>query len=226
MSLRLAGVARLGDLLIEADFSVGNEVVAITGVNGIGKTSLLKVIAGLLSLESGSLVLDDEVLDEPSKNIFVHAYKRRLGMVSQFDEIFPFLNAQDNVAFPLRATGMHRAVARAQAIDAMSRHGIEHLAFSHPEQLSGGQRQRVGLVRGLIGKPKIVLLDEPFSMLDEMARGEVHSWLRSRLKELSGPKFIVTHDQQDIEQLCDREIALVLQPSQHSGLRSVASIIR
>jgi ABC-type sulfate/molybdate transport systems ATPase subunit len=226
MSLILRGLVRLGDLTIESDVSVGNEIVAITGANGIGKTSLLKVIAGLLSLESGSLIMDDEVLDDPSKNIFVPAHKRKLGMVSQFDDILPFLNAQDNIAFPLMAAGMDRATSRVQAIEAMEKHGIRALAQMKPTQLSGGQRQRVGLVRGLIGESKIVLLDEPFSMLDELARSEVRFWLRSRLDELPGPKFIVTHDRQDVEQLCDREMALEQRPNQHSGLRSVATTVR
>jgi molybdate transport system ATP-binding protein len=226
MSLVLRGLVRLGGFSIRSDFSVGNEIVAITGANGIGKTSLLKVIAGLVSLESGSLIMDDEVLDDPSKNIFVPAHQRKLAMVSQFDDILPFLTAQDNIAFPLRAAGMDRATSRVQAIEAMEKHGIGHLAQMKPMQLSGGQQQRVGLVRGLIGESKIVLLDEPFSMLDESARSEVRFWLRGRLDELPGPKFIVTHDRQDVEQLCDREVALEQQPNQHSGHRSVTTIIR
>jgi ABC-type sulfate/molybdate transport systems ATPase subunit len=147
-------------------------------------------------------------------------------MVSQFDEILPFLDVQDNIAFPLSAAGVGRVVARAQSLDAITGHGIAHLAHMRPEQLSGGQKQRVALVRGLIAEPKIVLLDEPFSMLDEMALSEVRSWLRSQLDALSGPKFIVTHNRRDIEQLCDREITLVQQQNQHSSHRSVTTIIR
>ncbi len=226
MTLFFQGVARLGELSIEVDFSLGNEVVAITGVNGIGKTSLLKVIAGLVSLESGTLKIGEEVLDDPTNKIFVQAHERRVGMTFQEDTLLPFLNVQDNIAFPLRASGIARVDARTQAIDAMNSHGIEHLALMRPEQLSGGQKQRVALVRSLITQPKIVLLDEPLSALDATARTEVRSWLRSQLESLSGPKFIVTHDRQDVEQLCDREIMLVQEPNQHSGLRSVATIIR
>jgi molybdate transport system ATP-binding protein len=89
----------------------------------------------------------------------------------------------------------------------MGQHGIGHLAQMKPMQLSGGQQQRVALVRALINKPQLVLLDEPLSALDVDARREVRSWLRDQLKSLPGTKFVVTHDLVDIAELCDREIA-------------------
>jgi ABC-type sulfate/molybdate transport systems ATPase subunit len=123
--------------------------------------------------------------------------------------LLPFLSALDNVAYPLMATGIGRQQAQQLAIDAMGQHGIGHLAQMKPMQLSGGQQQRVALVRALINKPQLVLLDEPLSALDVDARREVRSWLRDQLKSLHGTKFVVTHDLVDIAELCDREIAFV-----------------
>jgi ABC-type sulfate/molybdate transport systems ATPase subunit len=122
------------------------------------------------------------------------------------------------------ATGIGRREAQQLAIDAMGQHGIGHLAQMKPTQLSGGQQQRVALVRALINKPQLVLLDEPLSALDVDARREVRSWLRDQLKSLSGTKFVVTHDLVDIAELCDREIAF-MQP-QLLGNETQTTIVR
>jgi ABC-type sulfate/molybdate transport systems ATPase subunit len=122
------------------------------------------------------------------------------------------------------ATGIGRQQAQQLAIDAMGQHGIGHLAQMKPTQLSGGQQQRVALVRALINKPQLVLLDEPLSALDVDARREVRSWLRDQLKSLSGTKFVVTHDLVDIAELCDREIAF-MQP-QLLGNETQTTIVR
>ncbi|MEJ6628341.1 MAG: ATP-binding cassette domain-containing protein, partial [Ilumatobacteraceae bacterium] len=109
---------------------------------------------------------------------------------------------------------IRRQQARQYARDAMGQHGIIHLAEMKPIQLSGGQQQRVALVRALINRPQMVLLDEPLSALDADARREVRAWLTVQLRSLPGTKFVVTHDRVDIAELCDREIALT-QPQIH-----------
>jgi len=164
--------------------------------------------------------------DALASQSFVPAHRRGLGMVFQDNVLMPFLSAVDNVAYPLTNRAVDKSVARKRAHDAMSDHGIGNLGAMMPHQLSGGQQQRVGLVRALIDIPRLVLLDEPFAALDADARRDVRVWLRTQLGQLPGSKFVVTHDSQDVEQLCDREITLVQQPNQQSGLRSVATIIR
>ena len=124
------------------------------------------------------------------------------------------------------ATGVGRQQAQQRAIDAMRQHGIGHLAQMKPMQLSGGQQQRVSLVRALINKPQLVLLDEPLSALDVDARREVRAWLRDQLKSLPGTKFVVTHDLVDIAELCDREIAFVQPQSQLLGNEMQTTIVR
>jgi len=230
MSVVLKGSVRQGRLILDIDVVVGDEIVAISGVNGIGKTTFLRLLAGLLPLESGILQVNGNVLDGALNNIdrqvFVPAHQRNVGMVFQDNVLLPFLSALDNVAYPLMATGIGRQQAQQLAINAMGQHGIGHLAHMKPMQLSGGQQQRVALVRALIGKPQLVLLDEPLSALDADARREVRSWLRDQLKSLPGTKFVVTHDLVDIAELCDREIAFMQSQSQLLGNETQTTIVR
>jgi ABC-type sulfate/molybdate transport systems ATPase subunit len=212
MSAVLQGSVRQGRLILDIDVAFGDEIVAISGVNGIGKTTFLRVLAGLLSLDTGTLQVNGNVLDDVDRQLFVPAHLRNVGMVFQDNVLLPFLSALDNVAYPVMTTGIGRQQAQQLAIDAMGQHGIGHLAQMKPTQLSGGQQQRVALVRALINKPQLVLLDEPLSALDADARREVRSWLRDQLMAIPGTKFVVTHDLVDIAELCDREIAFVQPP--------------
>ena len=226
MSVVLKGSVRQGRLILDIDIVVGDEIVAISGVNGIGKTTFLRLLAGLLTLESGILQVNGIVLDDVDRQVFVPAHQRNVGMVFQDNVLLPFLSALDNVAYPLMATGIARQQAQQLSINAMGQHGIGHLAHMKPMQLSGGQQQRVALVRALIGKPQLVLLDEPLSALDADARREVRSWLRDQLKSLPGTKFVVTHDLIEIAELCDREIAFKQPQSQLSGNETQTTIVQ
>ena len=230
MSVVLKGSVRQGRLILDLDIDIGDEVVGISGANGIGKTTFLRVLAGLLPLDAGILQINGNVLDSASDNadrqVFVPAHLRNVGMVFQDNVLLPFLSALDNVAYPLMATGIGRQQAQQLAIDAMGQHGIGHLSQMKPTQLSGGQQQRVALVRALINKPQLVLLDEPLSALDADARREVRRWLRDQLKSLPGTKFVVTHDRLDIAELCDREIAFTQPQSQLLGNETQTTIVR
>ena len=226
MSVMLKGSVRQGRLVLDMDIVVGDEIVAISGVNGIGKTTLLRVLAGLLPLDAGILQVNGNVLDDIAQQLFFPAHLRNVGMVFQDNVLLPFLSALDNVAYPILTTGISRQQSRKQAIDAMGEHGIGHLAEMKPAQLSGGQQQRVALVRAMIGKPQMVLLDEPLSALDEDARREVRVWLKDQLKALPGTKFVVTHDRLDIAELCDREIALTQPQVQLADGLSQTTIVR
>jgi ABC-type sulfate/molybdate transport systems ATPase subunit len=226
MSVMLKGSVRQGRLMLDIDIAVGDEIVAISGVNGIGKTTFLRVLAGLLPLDSGILQMNGIVFDDIDHQVFVPAHLRNVGMVFQDNVLMPFLSALDNVAYPMMASGFGRQEAQQLAIDAMGQHGIGHLAQTKPTQLSGGQQQRVALVRALINKPQLVLLDEPLSALDVDARREVRSWLGDQLKLLPGTKFVVTHDLVDIAELCDREIAFMQPQSQLLGNEMQTTIVR
>src|SRR6266581_1649385 len=137
------------------------ELVAVLGPNGAGKTSLLRALAGLLSLSAGRVTLDGVVLEDPAEGIRVPTERRPVGMVFQDYLLFPHLSAVENVAFGLRARGVRRAEARRTAQGWLERLGLPDVADAGPRALSGGQQQRVALARALATKPRLLLLDEP-----------------------------------------------------------------
>lgn len=206
--LSLHGHVSLGTFTLNANLELNNEVLGVVGPNGIGKTTMLRVIAGLIALDDGVLAVNGDVFDDVAKRVFVPSHKRCVGMVFQDHMLLPFLKVVDNVAFPLRCIGVGKSEARASSRQELEVNGLSHLAELYPDALSGGQSQRVSLVQALIARPRIVLLDEPLSALDEQARPEVRRQLREALVVLSGPKVIVSHDRADIDDLCDRVIAL------------------
>ena len=208
MTLNLSGTVCIGSFTLRTEVSAENEIIAITGANGVGKTTLLRLLAGIVNLTTGSLLIDGVTYDDATTDIFVPANRRGVSMVFQNETLLPFLSVCDNIAFPLRMSGMSRSKSREVARDAISSHGLSKLADLMPNDLSGGQAQRVALVRAFINTPKIILLDEPLSALDENARPELRKFLREKMSEISGYKFVVTHDRQDVEQICDREIHL------------------
>ena len=208
MTLNLSGTVCIGSFTLRTEVSAENEIIAITGANGVGKTTLLRLLAGIVNLTTGSLLIDGVTYDDATTDIFVPADRRGVSMVFQNETLLPFLSVCDNIAFPLRMSGMSRSKSREVARDAISSHGLSKLADLMPNDLSGGQAQRVALVRAFINTPKIILLDEPLSALDENARPELRKFLREKMSEISGYKFVVTHDRQDVEQICDREIHL------------------
>jgi len=208
MTLKLSGTVCLGSFTLRTEISAENEIIAITGANGVGKTTLLRLLAGIINLTTGSLLIDGVTYDDATTDIFIPANRRGVSMVFQNETLLPFLSVRDNIAFPLRMSGMSRSQSREVAQDAISSQGLTKLSDLMPSDLSGGQSQRVAIIRAFINTPKLVLFDEPLSALDENARPELRKFLRERMSQISGYKFVVTHDRQDVEQICDREIHL------------------
>jgi putative spermidine/putrescine transport system ATP-binding protein len=173
------------------------EILALVGPSGCGKTSLLKSIAGLEPVESGSIAFDGARIDG------LPSHRRGVGMVFQNYALFPHMRVAENVRFGLRmheVPGNH-AERVAKALDLLQ---IGHLAKSWPDQLSGGQQQRVALARTLVIEPKVLLLDEPLSALDRQLRDQMRIEIRSLVKEVGITTVIVTHDQEEALSMADR----------------------
>jgi molybdate transport system ATP-binding protein len=170
------------------------EVVVLLGPNGAGKSTLLRAVAGLLAVDSGRIVLDGRVLDDPAGGVFVPPEARGIAVVFQDHRLFPHLRVRDNVAFGPRSQGLRRAAARQAATHWIERLGLGELADRHPRELSGGQAQRVALARALAAEPRALLLDEPLAALDVQTRAEVQTELRRHLAGFAGPTVLVTHD--------------------------------
>src|SRR5437660_2600430 len=195
MTLEASVGVRAGALDLDAELVARpGEVTALVGANGAGKSTVLRAIAGLVAVSRGSVRLDGAVLEDAAAGIRLPPERRRIGVVFQDGLLFPHLSAVDNVAFGLRGNGVSRAEAGRRATDWLGRLGLDDVARLRPGALSGGQAQRVALARALAPQPRLLLLDEPLSALDQAARVEVRRALRSELARFGGCCVLVTHE--------------------------------
>ncbi len=193
------------ELNVDLSFNEG-EVVAIMGPNGSGKSTFLHGIAGLLPVTSGSLILDNQTLDEATKEVFVDPTQRPVGIVFQGGLLFETMTVLENIIFGLRARKIKRTDAVAQAQPLINQFELAELLERYPRELSGGQAQRVAIARALITAPKVLLLDEPMSGLDTTTRQLVRAEFREVLAGFAGYRILVTHDVDDALSMADRII--------------------
>ncbi|HVQ93722.1 MAG TPA: ABC transporter ATP-binding protein [Mycobacteriales bacterium] len=207
--LRAVAQVRRGAFTLDAEVTAARgEVVALLGPNGAGKSTMLRVLAGLLPVDTGEVVLDGAPLDDPARGVFVPAAARPVGLVFQDYLLFPHLSVRQNVEFAPRAQGASRAQARALADPLLARFGLTELAGRRPGTLSGGQAQRVALARTLAAAPRLLLLDEPLAALDASTRLAVRAELREHLSSYGGPALVVTHDPVEAMVLADRLVVV------------------
>lgn len=174
-----------------------HEIVAVRGPNGIGKSTLINTIAGLVAVTSGYITVDNVTVDQYTERRFVPPQHRNIGVVFQDYLLFAHMSVLQNVAFGLRARRTPRADAAIMARELLDTFGIADLAERMPGQLSGGQAQRVALARALVLRPPLLLLDEPFAALDTSVRAEARRSLVSALQSFQGACVLVTHDDDD-----------------------------
>jgi len=186
---------RLGSFELEVALAAPRgAVTVVVGESGGGKTTLLRLVAGLLVPDEGRIALDQRVLCDRAAGTWVAPEARSTGWVAQDYALFPHLSARSNVAFGLRALGRPRAEVRERTERALTRFGIAEVAGRRPHQLSGGQQQRVALARALVLDPQVLLLDEPLAALDPGSRRSVRGELRRLLDGLPCVTLFVTHD--------------------------------
>jgi len=184
------------------------EVLCLLGQSGCGKTSLLRLAAGIERPSSGSIRIDGQIVAGPG--VFVPPERRGVGLVFQDYALFPHLTNLQNVMFGL--TALPRAEAKREARAALARVGLEAVENAYPHELSGGQQQRIALARAMAPRPGILLLDEPFSGLDTRLREEVRASTLAVLRDAEATSIIVTHDPEEALRLSDR-VALLRQGS-------------
>jgi len=190
----------LRDLCLEMG---GGELMVLLGPSGCGKTTLLKIIAGLLKPTSGDLLFGDRVFTA------VPAEKRDAAMVFQKPLLFPHLTVAENIAFGLKMRKLSGEESARRVAEALEMVQLEGFGERKPRELSGGQEQRVSLARALVTRPRVLLLDEPFSALDVGLRAEMRSLVRQLQRRLQITTVFVTHDQEEAVTIADR-IALLL----------------
>ena len=177
-----------------------HEVFALVGPSGCGKTTTLRIIAGFERPEQGTVYIGEQMIEGPG--LHVPPEKRQIGLVFQDYALFPHLDVLHNVMFGLR--GLRRGERRNRAMECLEMVGMADLAARRPQELSGGQQQRVAIARSIAPRPRIILLDEPFSNLDPALRNETRVQIRDLLHEHGMSALLVTHDQEEALSFADR----------------------
>jgi sulfate transport system ATP-binding protein len=206
MSIEVTGVnKRFGDFVALEDVTVSiptGQLTALLAPSGGGKSTLLRIIAGLETADSGSIVI------EGVEATRLPAQKRNVGFVFQHYAAFKHMTVAKNVAFGLEIRKRPKAEVRVKVAELLDLVHLGQFADRRPSQLSGGQRQRMALARALAVEPKVLLLDEPFGALDAKVRKELRDWLRRLHDEVHVTTVFVTHDQEEALEVADEIVVI------------------
>jgi lipoprotein-releasing system ATP-binding protein len=183
------------------------EMVAVVGASGVGKSTLLHVLGGLDSVDSGSIRIGDAVLTEMRDAERVAFRNRHVGFVFQFHHLLPEFNALENTEMPLRIARVNGNVRRPRAEELLGRVGLGSRLTHRPGMLSGGEQQRVAVARALVMRPSLLLADEPTGDLDEHTADTLHGLLREMHREQTLTSLIATHNMR-LAGSCDRILRL------------------
>lgn len=193
-----------GGFHLASRFEADSGVTGILGASGSGKSMTLKCIAGIIKPDRGRIVLDGDVLFDSKKRIDLPPQKRHVGLLFQNYALFPNMTVEENLLAGLRASEKSRKKAREQAAEIIEKFYLTGLEKLRPGQLSGGQQQRTALARILLSRPRLLMLDEPFSALDGYLRWKLEMELTDILKEFGVPALFVSHSRDEIYRICQR----------------------
>jgi molybdate transport system ATP-binding protein len=216
VNLRKRFSRKTSNFVLEAEFSAPAGVSVIFGPSGAGKTTILECIAGLTVPESGRIALSSTdtpasadaatgTLFDSERKVDLTPQQRRVGYVFQHLALFPHMTAAENIAFGVAGNGARRETL---VYDILERFRVTHVAGHRPGEISGGERQRVALARALVTRPRILLLDEPFSALDDALKRDIIADLKQWLSRFSIPVLFVTHDREEAAALGQRMLLL------------------
>lgn len=202
--ISLSARKQLRDYMLEVTLDIpAGQCLALVGPTGCGKTTTLRLIAGLEQPDSGHLTLGDQVLLDTEHRVNLSPQQRHVGFVFQDYALFPHLSVLSNVMYGGRARVRGKQAALDLAREALRKVQLEGVENLHPGQLSGGQQQRVALARALASEARLLLMDEPLSALDAVTRRQVRGELRALIATLGVPTICVTHDVADAVTLGD-----------------------
>lgn len=197
LSVELGGNPILRDLCLQLP---DGAFLALLGPSGCGKSTLLKAIAGIVPVKSGNICLGEQDITQTA------IHKRGTVILFQEMRLFPHMNVEDNIAFPLKMQGIKKEERLRAAQELLEKVQLGGYGKRRIHQLSGGQQQRVALARALAARPKLLLLDEPFSALDADLRQEMRDLVRNLHNEFSMTTIMVTHDRQEAYTIADRVV--------------------
>lgn len=200
--IALSVQSRLGEFTLDAAFEADDTVktIALFGRSGCGKTSIINVVAGLLTPEAGRVIVAGETLLDTEQGINLAPNKRRIGYVFQEGRLFPHLSVRNNLLFGQKRNG-EGAVSFDQAVSLLD---LQGLLTRKPARLSGGERQRVAIGRALLANPRILLMDEPLAALDGQRKSEILPFVARMRDEIGIPILYVSHAMEEVAQLADR----------------------
>ncbi|QKS00047.1 ATP-binding cassette domain-containing protein [Sphingomonas sp. CL5.1] len=200
MSFDVDVTLRRGEAMVGVTFAAEERAVALVGASGVGKTSVLDMIAGLLRSDRGHVRVNGRLLLDRVARVEVPPHRRRAGYVFQDTRLFPHLDVRRNLLYGARDEA--RLAAIAESLD------IAHLLDRWPRALSGGEARRVAIGRALLSGPDFLLLDEPLSSLDPARREEAMRLIERVRDETGLPLLLVTHDEAEAERLCARIVRM------------------
>lgn len=198
---------------LEAVYSMSQELLVIEGASGAGKTTILNCLSGILPPDKGEITIDGKLLFSHTKKINVPVEKRSIGYLFQNYALFPHMTVRENILYGLKNKREYRLKALRNdllcyAMDMMKTLGIAHLSEKHPSHISGGEKQRTALARAMVTKPSLLLLDEPFSALDENTRESVYEEFAGFKETFRIPTILITHNHRETELFADKHIIL------------------
>jgi molybdate transport system ATP-binding protein len=193
---------KLKGFQLMVDFEADQNILGILGASGSGKSMTLRCIAGIETPDEGKIVLNDRVLFDSRRRINLPCQERKVGFLFQNYALYPHMTVEKNIGFSLSGLPNDQRAKKVQkAIEMMH---LKDLEKRYPAELSGGQQQRVALARALVVEPEVLLLDEPFSALDEYLRNKMVNQLMETLSHYQGSTLFVTHNMEEAYRLCKK----------------------
>ncbi len=197
---------RRGELAIDVSLTCKPGITCVMGPSGAGKSTILGVLAGLVVPDEGKVVLGETTWLDRANSVVVPVHHRRLSYMFQNLALFPHMTARQNVEYGM--SDVPRDERTPKALELLAHVGVKHLANRRPRTFSGGEAQRVALARAIARKPKLLLLDEPFSALDRELRSQLVTLVRELVAELAVPCVHVTHSVSEARKLADHVVVI------------------
>lgn len=198
---------------LDVEFSIENELLVIEGSSGAGKTTILNCLAGIVTADEGKITIDEEVLFSHTDKVNIPAEKRNIGYLFQNYALFPNMTVKQNILYGLKNKREYKKKAtRKELLEyagyMMETLGLSHLADKNSNAISGGEKQRVALARAMVTRPSLLLLDEPFSALDENTKSKIYDEFKDFKESLNIPTILITHNHRETQLFADKNITL------------------
>ena len=213
MSVSFRLIKQLNYFTLDVEYSMENELLVIEGSSGAGKTTILNCLAGIMKPDDGNITVDGRVLFSHTDKVNIAAETRNIGYLFQSYALFPNMTVRQNVLYGLKNKKEYRKKAsRKEMLEyadyMMETLGISHLANKNSSAISGGEKQRTALARAMVTKPSLLLLDEPFSALDENTKSRIYEEFNEFKETLKIPTILITHNHRETELFADKNITL------------------